>query len=103
MLAGADKVVATARLLVPRDSGHLASTIRRSGIQQTKHANLMVEVMAGDATTVVGARKNFQLARLIEFGTQSRSAEPYMRPAMRRHRNAIRGNIRRAMSRAIKG
>lgn len=103
MLAGADKVVGTAKLLVPRDSGHLATTIKRSGIQKTKKGNDMVEISAGDASTTVGARKQFQLARIVEFGAQGRPAQPYLRPAMRRHRNAIRSAMRRAMGRALKG
>lgn len=103
MLEGGDAIVASARLLVPVDEGDLRATIRRSEIEKTRRAgNDMVEVLAGDASTVVGKTRQFQLARIIEFGTSSVPAEPFMRPALRRHRGAIRQRMRRAISAAIK-
>lgn len=102
MLEGGDNIVATARLLVPVDEGHLRSTIRRSEILKTrKKQNDMVEVSAGDETTLVGTTKQFNLARIIEWGTQSRTAEPYMRPALRRWKGPIRSKIRKALTAAI--
>jgi HK97 gp10 family phage protein len=103
MLEGADRVVQTAKALVPKDTGHLASTIKRSDVEKTrKKQNDMVVISAGDDTTLVGARKQFQLARLIEFGTQNRPAEPYMRPAWRQHKASITSKMRRAISDAIR-
>lgn len=103
MLQGADDVVATARLLVPVDEGDLRATIRRSGIMKTRRrGNDMVQVLAGDQSTTVGKSKNFQLARIVEFGTTSFRAEPFMRPAMRRSRGPIVQAMRKAISDAIK-
>lgn len=103
MLEGADDIVNTAKLLVPVESGQLRNTIRRSGIKKTRRKqNDMVEVLAGDETTTVGTSKNFQLARIVEFGTTSFRAEPFMRPALRRHRGPITQRMRNAISDAIK-
>lgn len=102
MLEGGDKIAATARLLVPVDQGQLHSTIRRSEIKKTRRKqNDMVEVLAGDETTLVGTGKQFNLARIIEWGTQSQVAEPYMRPATRRWRGPIRSAIRKALIKEI--
>lgn len=103
MLSGGDDMVATARLLVPVDQGELRATIRRSEIVKTRRKrNDMVEVLAGDESTIVGKTKQFQLARIIEFGTKDHPAEPFMRPAQRRHNGPIRAKMRRAISAAIK-
>lgn len=103
MLEGGDAIVASARLLVPVDEGDLRATIRRSGILKTRRkGNDMVEVSAGDESTIVGKSKQFQLARIIEFGTATKQAEPFMRPAQRRHNGPIRQRMRRAISDAIK-
>lgn len=102
MLEGGDKVVRVARALVPKDTGKLASTIKRSEVRKTKKGNFVVLVSAGDETTRVGSRKQFQLARLVEFGTQSRPAEPYMRPAWRQNRRSIASTIRKAIAAEIK-
>jgi HK97 gp10 family phage protein len=98
MLDGAAKVVETAKLIVPSDTGELRSTITHSGIMKTRRAkNDMVEISAGDARTIVGKAKQFQLARIIEFGTHHVPAQPFMRPAMRRHQRTITAAMRRAI------
>lgn len=102
MLESGDRVVQTARMLVPKDSGHLASTIKRSEVRKTKKGNVVVLVSAGDESTRVGAGNQFQLARLIEFGHQKRSAQPYMRPAWRQNKRSIAKNIRSAITAEIK-
>lgn len=105
MLDGAEKIAASARQLVPRDTGHLASTIRTTGKEKTRnHGNPMTRVLAGDDSTKVGSpNKIYQLARIKEFGARKsgQAAQPFLRPAARRHRPAIRAAIRRAIMQAV--
>lgn len=103
METGADKVVTTAKLLAPRgETGKLAESIKRSGRLVTKKkGNPMIEVSAGDdPALIVGAHEKYNLARIKEYGAlrSNQQAEPFLRPAMRRHKPGIR----RAMRAAIK-
>lgn len=104
MESGADRVVATARLLCPKGETHrLAASIKRSGLKRSKKKNNpMIEVSAGadDSALIVGKKDKYNLARIKEYGARRshQQAEPFMRPAMRRHRPGIR----RAMRVAIK-
>jgi HK97 gp10 family phage protein len=99
MEAGGDRVLATARLMVPKESGRLAGTLRRTGVETTKRGNLRVSVLAGDETTVRGP---IQIAKSIEFGTTRMPAQPYLGPALRLNKRPIMAEIRRAMRTAIK-
>lgn len=104
MIEAANTIAAAARLRVPVDTGELKSTIRVSGIRTTKAGNLAISVRAGDETTFVsspGRGVEFQLARLVEFGTQTRTATPFLRPAYRAQRRRARSIMRRAVRNAI--
>ena len=103
LIAGADKVVSSAKFLVPIESGKLRSTIGHTGVLTSKKGNPYVVISAGDASTMVNSQRGpVQLARIIEFGTQKRSAEPFLRPAMRQNAASVRAGIRKAMRAAIK-
>lgn len=107
MLAGADRVVAHARLLCI--SARVAATIHRTGIVPSKKkGNPSVRVEAGDASTIVGKKEKFQLARIIEYGTYGRGegppqmAQPFMRIAWRTERDKIRREMRAAIRAKIR-
>ena len=71
LLEGADDIVRTAQFLVPRDTGRLRETVRRSEVSVTEKGNLKVEISYGDSSTRVGPGNAFQLARIMEFGGAS--------------------------------
>lgn len=97
---GAERVLSTARLLVPKDSGHLAKTLRRTAARPTKNGKgVVVQIMAGDDTTVRGP---VQIAKTIEFGNVKTPAQPYMQPAMRLNRKPVRRAINAAIRAAIR-
>lgn len=107
MKDGADIVVRDAQRLCvdPR----VTPTIRRTDeMKSRKKGNPMIQVRAGDSTTLVGATEKFQLARLIEYGTKGKRtpppqlAQPFLRPAWRDNRKKIEANMRKAIREAIK-
>lgn len=104
MLIGAERVTTAALALVPKDTGELASTIRHTGLEETKRGAIRVSIIAGSEATVVGAKTGarFQLAKILEFGTTTRAAQPFLLPAWRLNRKQIRGKIRGAMRAAIR-
>ena len=95
-------VVATAKFMVPKETGHLAASIVCSQVKPTRKGNLMVEITAGDETTLVEGRVKFQLAKIIEFGTVNRPPQPFLRPAIKLNSRKNRNAIRKAMRNAIK-
>jgi HK97 gp10 family phage protein len=102
MLQAGEVVASSAKFLVPKDTGHLAASIKVSGLLRTPRDNLKVEISAGDESTIVQGRVSFQLAKIVELGTVKRRAEPFLRPAMRMNSRKIRTMIRKAMREAIK-
>lgn len=107
METGADKVVTTAKLLCPKgETGRLAASIKRSGrMLSSKQHNPMIEVSAGadDPSLIVGTTDKYNLARIKEYGARrsGQEAEPFLRPAMRRHRPGIRRAIRAAIKKRL--
>jgi len=113
MEQGADEVVSMMRRLVPKDTGELAATINWTwgeapegsltlGRSKTAANGLRITIYAGDMSTMVGERSQFQLARLQEFGTQQMQANPYFFPSWRASRKRVKGRITRQMRKAIK-
>lgn len=102
MVEGAARVVQAARLLCPSDSGELRNTIRHSQPKLNKRGNLMVVIAAGDESTRVGTAHQFQLARIKEFGTTQQPAQPFLMPAWRLNRSALKADVRKAMRTVIR-
>jgi HK97 gp10 family phage protein len=103
MVKSAKRIIRDASALVPRDSGQLAATLRHTEPRVSpKDGALYVAVMAGGDSTEVGAVKNFQLARIIEYGAQGRPAEPFFMPAWRRNKRSFRSAVKRAIDKALK-
>jgi len=94
-------VLATAKLLVPKESGRLAGTLRRTGVEPTKRGNLRVSIIAGDESTLV-AHGKVQLAKAVEFGTRRTPAQPYLGPALRLNKRSIMTEIRKSMRETIR-
>lgn len=113
MEAGADEVVGMMKRLAPKDSGVLAETIGWTWGDPPKGAmvlgkstptrdGLVITIYAGDESTLVGERAQFQLARLQEFGTQNMNASPFFFPSWRALRKRVRGRVTRQMRKAIR-
>lgn len=113
MEQGASDVVAMMRRLAPKDSGALAQSINWTWGDAPKGAmvlgkssptrdGLVITIYAGDQTTMVGEREQFQLARLQEFGTQHMQAHPYFFPSWRTLRKRVRSRVTRQMRKAVR-
>ena len=98
MLESADLIVAGARLRVPVDEGDVRDSIHRTGVRVGKFGGLYVAIVAGDEST---EHDGYQVARLLEFGTQKMPAQPFLLPAYRANRRRARARMRRAVRDAI--
>lgn len=99
MIEGADRVVTQAKALAPRDSGELAASIHATGVREGKNGSLYVAITEGVEER--HATGTFNRARLVEFGTQGRPAEPHFFPAWRSNKARIRRRIRDAIKRTV--
>ena len=105
---GGDEVAQAMRYLAPRDQGELIRSIRveDAGTVTSQKGGergfVGVKVKAGDSTTVVtnSSGGRFQNARIQEFGTKSRVANPFFFPAWRQNRTRVRSAISRAVRKA---
>ena len=104
---GGEQVAQGMRYLAPRDQGELITSIKVEDAATVKTAKgdrgfVGVMVKAGDATTIVTNKSGgrFQNARIQEFGTKARAANPFFFPAWRVSRRRVRGNITRAVRQA---
>lgn len=96
----AEPIAATARQLVPVDSGALRNSItvstrltRRQFGEHRKEGPRDVEVFIGPGS--------LPQAHLQEFGTFKDPAQPFMRPAWDQHRNSVLEGIAGDLWRAI--
>lgn len=113
MEQGADELVGMMRRLAPKETGKLAQSINWTwgdapegsmvlGKSRKTSKGLVITIYAGDKTTMVGEREQFQLARLQEFGTQHMQATPYFFPSWRALRKRVKGRVTRQMRKAIR-
>jgi HK97 gp10 family phage protein len=98
MLESAERIVAGAKLRVPVDEGDVQNSIRHHGVREGRRGNLYVAMTAGDKST---EHDTYQVARLLEFGTQKMPAQPFMLPSYRANRRRARTAMRRAVKNAI--
>lgn len=102
MLEAANGIVGAARLRAPVATGEVRDTIRQHGVKEGKRGGLYVAITAGDTGTVEESKgKDYQVARLLEFGTVAMPAQPFMLPAYRSQRARAKARIRRAMRDAV--
>jgi len=114
MEKGAQEVVDMMKRRVPRDTGELANTIGWTWgdapkgsmvigeVQNRKYNTMRIVIFAGSEKTRVGSRNQFQLARLLEFGTQEMGPKPFFYGSWRVNRKRVRSRITRAIREAIK-
>lgn len=104
---GGEETAQAMRYLAPEDERDLIRSIRVEDASTVKTRKgdrefIGVIVKAGDASTVVtnstGGR--FDNAKLQEFGTKTRTANPYFYPAWRANRSRVRSSISRAIRKA---
>jgi HK97 gp10 family phage protein len=102
MLESANQIVAGARLRAPVATGDVRNSIRHHGVKEGKRGGLYVAITSGDSSTETDASgKQYQVARLLEFGTVNMPAQPSLLPAYRVNRRRAVSRIRRAMRDAI--
>lgn len=96
------EMVATAKRLVPEESGTLRESIRYSAGR--RRGGFIVE--AGGPTTTKpvrhGADASYDYALGQEYGTSDTPAQPFFWPAFRLTRKTHRGRVARALRKAIK-
>lgn len=130
MEKAADEVVATMRRFAPVDTGALresigwtwgdapAGAMTIGTVGKSAYGAMRITIYAGGTeqtkrrqARASGTRARDQkrggyfdtdVARLQEFGTKEMNAHPFFFPAWRAKRTKVRGNISRAISRAIK-
>lgn len=114
MEKGAQEVVDMMKRRVPRDTGELANTIGWTWgdapkgsmvigeVQNRKYNTMRIVIFAGSEKTRVGNRNQFQLARLLEFGTQEMGPKPFFFGSWRANKKRVRSRVTRAIREAIK-
>lgn len=113
MEKGADEIVAMAKNLVPVDTGALRDSIGWTWGDAPEGAMVLAQsvkteageritIYAGNKQTLVGARAQFQLARLQEFGTHKMAPRPFFYPAYRTLKRRVKSRINREMKKAIR-
>ncbi|GGW23985.1 hypothetical protein GCM10011452_09200 [Gemmobacter lanyuensis] len=130
MEKAADDVVATMRRFAPVDTGALresigwtwgdapAGALTIGKVGKTEYGTMLITIYAGGTeqtkrrqARASGTRARDQkrggyfdtdVARLQEFGTKVMNAHPFFFPAWRAKRTKVKGNISRAITRAIK-
>ena len=98
MEKGAEETVQMMKRLVPVETGMLrdsigwtwgdapAGSFTIGTVGGREYGTLRITIYAGNERTKVGARNQFQLARLQEFGTQAMAANPFFYPSWRASR-----------------
>jgi HK97 gp10 family phage protein len=114
MEQGATETVGMMKRLVPVETGELrdsigwtwgkapAGSLTIGTVGSTNYATMRITIYAGNEKTRVGQRNQFQLARIIEFGTQIMPAQPYFFPSWRTMRKRVQSRIKRATKQAIR-
>lgn len=104
MLAGAQVIARGARLRAPVGAtGHVRDSIHTTPVKVGKRGGLYIAIVAGDRSTTNAAHGiNYQVARLLEFGTVDMPAQPFLLPAYRLNRKRVKAAMRRAIVKAIK-
>ncbi|HEY1603852.1 MAG TPA: HK97-gp10 family putative phage morphogenesis protein [Pirellulales bacterium] len=100
MLAQGELVRETAAALCPRETGLTADNITcRDRSTQRKVA---VEVRTGTRAKMrIPATDPYYYPAAIEFGTATRHARPFMRPALEQHRASAARAVGRAVEREV--
>lgn len=106
----AEIIARMARTFAPEEQGELVRSIRVedastiTGRDGNERGFIGAVVKAGNESTIVTNERGqrFQNAKLQEAGTKNMPANPFLNPAKRLRRRAVRSNITRAMRKAWK-
>ena len=113
MVASAERIAATAKMLVPVGPGipgHLRDTIRARGGRKGKLRAIVHTLATGaqyekalpTAYVFAGDREHgIYWPHFVEYGTYFRDAHPFLRPAMDANFNATQAEAERAGRRAL--
>ena len=106
LVAAAEDMAATMRVLAPVDTGALKRSIAVTGpgratpaYSQPGGSSVVGELQA--AVTV--GNTDVRYAHLVEYGTARAAAQPFFWPAVRLHRKKATAKIRRAIGKAVRG
>ena len=105
------------RAVAPRQTGELAASINWTWgdapggamvigtVAGRDYATMRITIYAGGpGAEVYNSRgQAFDLARIMEFGTKTRAANPFFYPVWRTRRRGAKSKITRAISKAIRG
>jgi HK97 gp10 family phage protein len=97
MTESAALIAAGARLRVPVETGELRDTIHQTEVREGKRGGLYVAIVAGKRTP-----NNYNTARIVEFGTISTPAQPFLLPSFRANRKRAQRRMRKAIVDAIR-
>jgi HK97 gp10 family phage protein len=78
-----------AKAIVPVDTGSLRSSIRLQVRPRPTAHSISYGVSAGGYVTNPKSGKKVNYASFVEYGTRKMAAQPYMRPAIERHKEEL--------------
>lgn len=103
--ASAGELVAEMQRLAPKRTGALADSIvaTPAGQPTPENAHGETRIVPEGAVSVTAGDKRAFWAPKIEFGTSKAPAQPFFLPAYRSFRTKITGNLKDAVTAAVKG
>lgn len=103
--ASAGELVAEMQRLAPHRSGALAESIAATPAGQPTPENALGEtrIVPESAVAVTAGDRRAFYASKVEFGTSKAHAQPFFLPAYRALRSKITGNLKDAVTAAVKG
>lgn len=105
VIKSANEMAGSMRSLAPVDEGDLRDSIEVTGPGQRTPAYSQPggsTVLPENAAAVSVGNTDVRYPHLVEYGTQSASAQPFFWPAFRSNRKRATNRIKRAMTKAIK-
>jgi len=94
----AEKIRDTAKILVPVDTGSLRASIRlQVHAMPAQHVH-KIGVSAGGYVLNPKTKMRVNYASFVEFGTSRQRAQPYLRPAIERHKTELPKLAKEALS-----
>lgn len=86
-----------AKELCPVDTGSLKKSIRIGTYAKPKGQTHSIRVTAGGHITNPKTKRKVDYASYVEFGTSRQRAQPFLRPAIVKHRKALAKSIKEAI------
>lgn len=86
-----------AKTLCPVDTGSLRKSIRVGAYAKPARHTHSVRVTAGGHVTNPKSRRKVDYASHVEYGTSRQTPQPYLRPAIKKHRKVLAKAIKEAI------